>query len=44
MAEAIDLIKAMLADLEAWSEAFPDCSETKEIIEHAKKFLEENNG
>ena len=44
MTEAIDLIKAMLADLEAWSKAFPDCSETKEIVSRAKLFLEENNG
>lgn len=44
MAEAIDLIKAMLTDLEAWLDTFPGNPDTSELINRAKLFLEENNG
>lgn len=42
MAEAIQLIKELLQDEEAWLEAFPTCSETKELILKAESFLKEH--
>lgn len=42
MNEAIQLIKELLQDEEAWLEAFPGCSETKALILKTKSFLKEH--
>lgn len=43
MEQAIQLIKEMLQDLDAWHEAFPDSEETTVIVNKAYKFLEEHH-
>lgn len=44
MNEAIQLIKELLQDEVAWLEAFPGCSETKELVSKAESFLKEHEG
>lgn len=43
MEQAIQLIKEMLQDLDAWHESFPDCEETTAIVNKAHQFLEEHH-
>ena len=42
MNEAIQLIKELLQDEEAWLTAFPGCSETKALVLKAESFLKEH--
>lgn len=42
MSEAIQLIKELLQDEVMWLKAFPDCSETKELVLKAESFLKEH--
>lgn len=42
MCEAVKLIRELLQDEKSWLEAFPNCSETKELVLKAESFLEEH--